>query len=292
MTNAWPDAAWLRSRWPLPEPLTFAVVGSGLRVVDADGHAWHLKRREPARLVGELFVLAELSDAGVRVTAPAPTADGPLAYQRGGWAYWLYPELDGRPIEPIPASADAATRAAWRGLGLATARLQGCLRQIDPDSAERRGVPVRHASVAPAPTGVQLIHGDLHAGNVLVGDAGKVGYLDFDHLTIGPRLVDPCYASGSLLARLLETRKAVEERWLCLTGSLLAGWCAGWRASGLPVTLEELDAVPATFVEIEDDFRAWLAESGDWAGVALTDRMNEVARRRSADLIALVREAR
>lgn len=293
MTSDWADADRLLTRWALPRPVSTSSLGSGLRVLDAEGRAWHLKRREPDRLAGELFVLTRLSATGVPVTEPTPTALGQPAEVRDGQAYWLYPERDGRPVVQVPASADRATLEAWRGLGLATARLQRHLRDIGIGEAERHGVPVRHESVAPAPTGVQVIHGDLHAGNVLVDADGRLaGYLDFDHLTIGPRLVDPCYASGALLARLMEQEPDVEHRWLALTGSLFAGWCAGWAASGLPVTGAELDAVPAMFVEIEDDFRAWLVDTGDDAGVALTDRMVDLVHRRAHDLLAVVHAAR
>ncbi|HET9127606.1 MAG TPA: phosphotransferase, partial [Propionibacteriaceae bacterium] len=282
----WPDAAWLRSWWPLPAPLDAAELGSGLRIVDADGRAWHLKRREPGRLVGELFVLAQLATAGVPVTLPATTRDGLLEVERDGLAYWLYPEIEGTPLAQRPALADGATRVTWRRLGEAAADLQRQLRRIDPDEARLNGVPVRHESVAPAPIGVQVIHGDMHAGNVLFVEGRVSGYLDFDHLTLGPRLVDPCYASGALLARLMEVGGEVEQRWLELTGELFRGWCASWAASGQAVSDEELDAVPATFVEIEADFRAWLVDTGDTDGVALTDAMVEVVRRRADDLVA------
>jgi len=287
----WPDADWLRSWWPLPGPLDAAELGSGLRIVDADGHAWHLKRRDPSRLVGELFVLAQSAGAGVPVTLPTATRDGLLDVERGGVAYWLYPEVEGTPLAQRPALVDDDTRAGWRQLGRAAADLQRELRRIDPDEARLNGVPVRHESVAPAPTGVQVIHGDMHAGNVLFSGGAVSGYLDFDHLTLGPRLVDPCYASGALLARLMEVGGDVEQRWLDLTGELFRGWCAGWTASGLPVTSEELDAVPATFVEIEADFRAWLVDTGDADGVALTDAMVELVRRLPDDLVGVVGEA-
>lgn len=287
----WPDAAWLRSWWSLPGPLDAVELGSGLRIVDADGRAWHLKRRDPSRLVGELFVLAQLAAAGVPVTLPATTRDGLLEVERDEFAYWLYPEIEGTPLAQRPALADETTRAGWRRLGRAAADLQRELRRIDPDEARLNGVPVPHESVAPAPTGVQVIHGDMHAGNVLFLDGRVSGYLDFDHLTLGPRLVDPCYASGALLARLMEVGGEVERRWLELTGELFRGWCASWAASGMPVSDDELDAVPATFVEIEADFRAWLVDTGDDAGVALTDAMVEVVRRRADDLVGLVRAA-
>ena len=288
----WPDAGWLRDHWPLPGPLELADVGSGLRVVDAAGHAWHLKRREPGRLAGELFVLRRLASVGVPVTVPAPTLTGRTDAERGDASYWLYPEVAGTPIGQRPQAADAGTRADWRRLGVAAAALQQRLRLLDPDDAELRGVPVRHGSVTPAPTGVQVIHGDMHAGNVLFAAGGDLaGYLDFDHLTIGPRLVDPCYASGALLARLMEVEPDVDQRWLDLTAQLFSGWSATWRASGQPVTPEEADAVPATFVEIESDFRDWLVATGDSAGVTLTDAMVEVIDRRADDLVALAHAA-
>ncbi len=288
VTHDWPDSTWLQHWWPLPGPIDTAEVGSGLRVVDAAGHAWHLKRRGPGRLSGELFVLARLASVGVPVTVPARTVEGLADTECDGFSYWLYPELPGVAIAQRPAVADDGTRAAWRRLGLAAARLQHRLRAIDTDQAVLQGVPVRRASVAPAPCGVQVIHGDMHAGNVLTGPAGEVsGYLDFDHLSIGPRLIDPCYASGSLLARLLDAGASGEQRWLALTADLLAGWCAGWATAEVPVTVDELRAVADTTIEIEADFRGWFTDIGDEAGAALTDRIVEVVRRRSDELVSL-----
>lgn len=272
----WPEHWQLSAAWPqLGGQFVASVHGSGLRLT-SDSGVWHLKRRPVVAWGYEREILAQLDSRGVPVTTPEPTATGQRQLRHRSFAVWLYRELPGIALDAAPLVADARTCAEWFALGQTCGRLQGVLRAlpIDELSFAELAIPRRRPSVAPSPTGVQLIHRDFHAGNVLF-DAGSVsGYLDFDHLEIGPRLIDPVYASGSLLARLLE---AAPDRavtiWLRLWQQLVAGWRDAWQTLGLPVTTAELDASTATLIEIEHDFREWLADSGDQAGVALTNDM-------------------
>lgn len=287
--EGWPTAA-LQRAWPALLGQSLDADGSGLSAAAPDG-TLHVRRRAAGRLAPEVFVLDQLTAVGVPVTQTVATTAGERCITVADQDFFVYRDLPGRPIVFAPATTDASTRADWRALGRACADLQVALRTISVDAATAAGVPTRPPSVAPAPTGVQVIHRDFHAGNVLF-DHGlqPTGYIDFDHLEIGPRLVDPCYAAGSLLARELETdHEHPVDLWLALWGDLFGGWSGGWRAAGAPVTASECDAVAQTLVEVERDFLDFFVATHDAPNARLTERMIDLVESRAAAMIGAAR---
>lgn len=69
----------------------------------------------------------------------------------------------------------------------------------------------------------QLIHRDCHPGNILVQGTQVIGFIDCDHLCIGPRIFDLAYYAVHHLKWVTDDATAT-QRWLTDLPSLLAGY--------------------------------------------------------------------
>jgi len=268
-----------------------ALTGAGAPVADASGalvrlpgaETVRLRRRDPSRVRGEVYVLGELHARGVPAPVPLTTASGAAWVTLGDAAYLAYRDLPGRDGDPWTGPG-AVLNA--RRVGRAAALLGDALRLLDPARARAEGIGQRAAGAAPAPYGCQIIHRDLHGGNILFPDDAVAtdasGFLDFDHLEIAPRLVDICYAGGTALART-----GVGPGWLAIWDELVGAWARTQEHAGAPLLLEEAAATGAVLREIEEDFARWFRSVGDAENAALTDRMLEFLAEVDAQVAAI-----
>jgi aminoglycoside phosphotransferase (APT) family kinase protein len=101
---------------------------------------------------------------------------------------------------------------------------------------QRRWIPA-----ARLPT--QLIHGNLHAGNIMQDSRGNAVYLDLTGITLGPRIHDLAYAIANLATWSSKDRSGNPEAFTweqipTLTQAYERG--AGWKLNSL-----EREALPA-----------------------------------------------
>lgn len=254
----WLTTAQIAEHWPtLGEITGHRVAGSGVKLSTSGGDA-QLKHRPADRIAGELWVLDRLTELGLPVTRPVLTAEGRRPLVAGDRAWFVYRELPGA---TLPRMLDDPAHAEL--LGATCASLGVALCTLDVDHATRTGIPRRPLTATTAELPVQVIHRDFHAGNVLFTDGRVSGYLDFDHLEIGPRIVDLVYLAGSVLAELYPLGRASElpRIWACLR--------RGYESVS-PLSAAEQRAVRPLLIEIERDFADWFDSICDPDNAALT----------------------
>jgi Ser/Thr protein kinase RdoA (MazF antagonist) len=97
----------------------------------------------------------------------------------------------------------------------------------------------------------QLIHRDIHLGNMLFQNNTLTGYIDFDLSQINARIFDLCYMALSFL--IDNTGDQVKtEKWFEILGSITSGY-----NSVIPLTSIEKKAMPVMMVAIEMLFVAY-----------------------------------
>jgi Ser/Thr protein kinase RdoA (MazF antagonist) len=69
----------------------------------------------------------------------------------------------------------------------------------------------------------QLIHRDLHPGNMLFEDKKVTGYLDFEMIARGPRIYDPCYCASAILFKNFKCQKTIQQ-WIDLIPPIIKGY--------------------------------------------------------------------
>jgi Ser/Thr protein kinase RdoA (MazF antagonist) len=184
------------------------------------------------RLEHERRVLAHLHAAGVPVAVPVDTDRGERYVDDGDHLYLLAPAL---PSDASTPTTCTNPPRAYTQLGAAIARLHRGLRSYPApfpswtfDLADRTfadavpgieaALPARHAgpvlstvdALRPALAGAvsglpkQRIHGDCHLGNILFVDGAVSGFVDLDHLPLGPRVYDLAYLLAGQLVPLLD----------------------------------------------------------------------------------------
>lgn len=279
-SSDWPPDDPLVSWWPELVGISGRQVrGSGLRLASSSGPV-HLKRRPITRMNAEVAVLAHLAGCGLPVTVPLPTRAGRFWQPWDGEAVWLYRELPGASLQlHMPDGADPA----WL-LGGACAHLGRALGTIETADARRWRVPVRPNQSGCAGLPAQVIHRDFHAGNVLFSAEVVSGYLDFDHVEVGPRVLDLCYAATSLLA-LMITGPALES-WLGRWGWLVAGYIDTVDLSDL-----ELDRTAELMLANQYDFVTWFESRADADNLALTLSVIEYVEAHSQAIVAEARRS-
>ena len=102
----------------------------------------------------------------------------------------------------------------------------------------------------------QLIHRDVHTGNMLFQDGAFTGWLDFDNAERNARMHDLCYLGATMLAGNYRERRRLQT-WRIIFRSVLRGYN---KIS--PLTEEERQAVPYMFVHIELLFAAFFSRNG------------------------------
>lgn len=99
----------------------------------------------------------------------------------------------------------------------------------------------------------QLIHRDIHPGNMLFQDNKLAGYIDFDLSQINARVFDLCYMALSFLIDNTEDRNKT-EKWLEILYNIVYGY-----GSIITLTNEEKIAIPTMMIAIEMLFVAYFA---------------------------------
>jgi Putative homoserine kinase type II (protein kinase fold) len=103
----------------------------------------------------------------------------------------------------------------------------------------------------------QLIHRDIHLGNMLFQNNLLSGYIDFDLSQINARIFDLCYMSLSLLVGNLRD-KSKTLKWFEIVDTIVAGY-----NSINTLTVDEKKAVPVMMIAIEMLFVAYFANNDD-----------------------------
>lgn len=98
----------------------------------------------------------------------------------------------------------------------------------------------------------QLIHRDLHPGNMLTAGTDAVGFIDCDHFCTGPRLLDLAYYALSL-RKWAHTHGVEIDHWPDYLRALIDGYDNVSR-----VTDHEREAVPYLMVACEIRLAVWL----------------------------------
>ena len=102
----------------------------------------------------------------------------------------------------------------------------------------------------------QLIHRDMHVGNLLFND-GTFSYLDFMLCQQNVRLFDLVYLGCSLLAGQHQDEERLKQ-WRVIFSGILGGY-----RSFLPLTDEEMKAIPSLFLFDEVLFTAFYHRIGN-----------------------------
>ncbi len=229
-------------------------------VTAEDGSRYFLKRLGPWRnlpVADEARILIHLARQGVRVAEFLPTDRATLYAGPVEDSFVLMPWLPNDHFnagELVSLEETIGSALAELHLALATypwpansyvENLRASLEQdlmLPPDIAN--GFSTRRDSMTAALADVpsQLIHGDLTPENVLLCRPGMVsGFIDFDHLPLGPRVWD--------IAKYLSRRIRLRWRQGAHASDLgrldhLAGFLAGYQQNS-PLGAAEIGALPS-----------------------------------------------
>jgi Ser/Thr protein kinase RdoA (MazF antagonist) len=103
----------------------------------------------------------------------------------------------------------------------------------------------------------QLIHRDIHLGNMLFENKVLTGYIDFDLSQIDVRIFDLCYmALGLLIDNINDDSKTI--KWFEIVRIMIKGYC-----ENIPLTLEEKKAIPIIMIAIEILFVAYFTKENN-----------------------------
>jgi Ser/Thr protein kinase RdoA (MazF antagonist) len=109
----------------------------------------------------------------------------------------------------------------------------------------------------------QLIHRDCHPGNILVQGTRVIGFIDCDHICLGPRLFDLAYYAVHHLKWVTDDKPAT-QRWLMNLPHLIRGYRS--LQSLLP---EEVVALPAAMMAYHLLLSHWYMGRMQWEPIAL-----------------------
>jgi len=92
----------------------------------------------------------------------------------------------------------------------------------------------------------QLIHRDLHGGNILVKGSQITGFIDCDHISIGPRIYDLAYLGGQTI-RYAHGSPEEADNWCHFISQLLCGYATSSKAA---ITQQERQLFPFFIREV------------------------------------------
>jgi Ser/Thr protein kinase RdoA (MazF antagonist) len=232
----------------------------------------------PRKLAADTALLRHLKAQGVGVAVSELTDDGLPYLQRDGRYYTLTAEVPSAPDENAPLDR------VFRNTGAAIARLHramasypgplyswtmdlprrildeaapAIMRCLGPEDNETftAALDAIRQPIARLLAGLpsQIIHYDCHGGNIMrVGDAVS-GFIDLDHIPIGPRLWDLCYLLVNEAIYQDPTR--VEAWFEIIIPNLFSGY-----AQEIEISDAEKDASPYMMMGILLIFAAWFFE--------------------------------
>lgn len=97
----------------------------------------------------------------------------------------------------------------------------------------------------------QLIHRDIHPGNMLFQNNTLTGYIDFDLSQIDVRVFDLCYMALSFLIDNTDNEDKT-TKWFEILNNIVSGY-----SSVAPLSCDEIEAIPTMMVAIEILFVAY-----------------------------------
>jgi Ser/Thr protein kinase RdoA (MazF antagonist) len=264
------------------------------KVEALDGPALLLKRigaDEEAvarRFAFECDVLEHLQARGVPLGLPMATRMGGRSVARDGILYTLSPFLrsENRGLSLDREALRRLNRNCGRAIGLMDEALaafpseglsERTWRTRYPEDLHERWIPSVRAGLSGRDIGGfmalmdealpemdaalrglegQLIHRDCHHGNVVVEGEDVSGFVDFDHLSLGPRLFDPAY----FIAHMIKGGRGSEgweEEFFDLFPAVLRGY-----AEARGVRPREALAIPPLMEAMFIMFAGWSCELG------------------------------
>jgi Ser/Thr protein kinase RdoA (MazF antagonist) len=184
---------------------------------------------------GRFYLLSEFIEAGEYPSDPALQAE--LFYHTGQAIATLHQAL-------ASYSDKEVSRKTWRE-DLA-GRVAEWISALGDGLSEPQAVVVkrvgleRGAAIEVTLRGLpeQLIHRDCHPGNILVQGTHVIGFIDCDHLCIGPRMFDLAYYAVHHL-KWVTDNEAATHHWLANLPHLLTGY-----RSQQHLLQEEVTALP------------------------------------------------
>ncbi len=236
----------------------------------------------------EVDVLRHLDRAGLAVALPVAGRAGDVWVARDGRLYTLSPylttddrwlALDLAGLTRLNTHCGAAMGKLHRALaafpteGLETRTWK----TVFPDDLLERSIPTVQRSMArperaavgallaaftaelraiPAHLPTQLIHRDCHHGNIIVDGEQVSGFVDYDHLSIGPRLFD----LADFIVHMIKQHVADPE-WTAEWSQLFPAVLQGYE-SEVPLLREEKQALFPMMLGILLMFAAWFYETG------------------------------
>jgi Ser/Thr protein kinase RdoA (MazF antagonist) len=241
------------------------------------------------RLMAEYRVLLHLQAAEVPVAVPLLAHDGRPFVQDGDNIYTLAPELasggdtTGMGMERVYHNIGLAIGRlhkvlatypeeipSWRMdlpqriLGEAVPRINMHVAGPQLEAFNRIMTPIGDAFAdALADLPVQHIHGDCHGGNILLHDGTVSGFIDLDHLPVGPKPYD----LGSLLADRVKWQMVHPDAvnmWLEYVDRVIVGYEQENCLSG-----REKEAIWWIMLAVQVLMTEWFSERHDETNVAL-----------------------
>lgn len=223
-------------------------------------------------------------EAGLPGARVVPTRAGAPVYEApDGTAYVLYERLPGEALSGFYApggqdkllllgDAAAAIHEALRDCassGFPACDAQDEIRRFSRLPGLEGRVPALMEALLPLYAALprQVIHRDLHPGNLLFQECRLSGVIDTDHAHVNARLFDICYLALAVLAH--EGGEAPDlASWLQLFRAFLRGYEA--RS---PLAAQERAALPGCCVYVELCFLYYFLQIGDDACARVTRRL-------------------
>ncbi|MFD2078966.1 Ser/Thr protein kinase RdoA involved in Cpx stress response, MazF antagonist [Actinopolymorpha cephalotaxi] len=249
------------------------------RVVAEDGRRFVLKRLPEyapgAGPVDAFRVLGHLQAAGVPVVVPIVTDEGAIHTAGDEHAYALFPfvrsDSGNHELGPYAEETSYAIGAAIGQLDRALAECPWQPRSYVDDpvpealGAALPGLPpevtglleplVGHLTATVSGLPVQRTHGDCNTGNVLVHKGQVSGFIDLDHLPLGPRVRDLGYYLASRLRVHVGNRHEAERDTAAML-AVLGEYVAGYH-DAYPLSERERAAVVPIMLLVEIGSASW-----------------------------------
>lgn len=213
------------------------------------GEAYVLKAStDPTPLTTHSKLSKALESLGLAAASPIATLDGREMVVEDTLYYMVTRRLNGKPmVSGELYHGDHATKARY--LGEIIGRLHTVLADCDeltaasdlyktvcnwalPKVSQGMELPVDFVEDYRRTFGAlydslpkQIIHRDLHPGNILMSDEGLTGFVDFDLSEVNVRIFDPCYAATAILSESFgEKEPKNPPLWIELYKNILKGY--------------------------------------------------------------------